>query len=126
MASKYQRFLKIIEEIGSSEIRMKYSNTLDAHLMKRLQAEFTHGESTRLKDPETCERTLLCLERLKNDFYKNKYPQDKVTTFTELPGGAENLSSTIDQLLMENAGNQKGDEKDTGKFPFFNTSNVKT
>jgi len=122
MTSKYQRMLKIIQEIGSSEARVKYTNTLDSHLMEQVEKVFTHGESTRLTDPETMERTLRSLERLSGNFYKDKYPVENVATFTELPStGSESITAMIDQLLVETAQKNKEDEG-TNNFTFFKTA----
>jgi len=122
MTSKYQRMIKIIQEIGSTETRVKYTYTLDSDLLNRVESAFTHGESTQLKDPEKMERTVRSLERLSGNFYKNKYPVDKIATFTELPAsGAGSLTSMIDQLLLETAERDESKEGSESRFTFFKT-----
>ncbi|XP_010186257.1 PREDICTED: ubiquinol-cytochrome-c reductase complex assembly factor 2, partial [Mesitornis unicolor] len=40
------------------------------------------GDSTQIADPETCDRMYESLVRIHTNYYKNKYPRLKDTSFT--------------------------------------------
>ncbi|XP_039421167.1 ubiquinol-cytochrome-c reductase complex assembly factor 2 [Corvus cornix cornix] len=79
-ASRYRRFLRLCEEWPVEEA--KRQRDLGAFLRQRVAQAFREGENTPISDPEACDQMYESLVRIHTNFYKNKYPRLKDTTFT--------------------------------------------
>ncbi|KAM4759839.1 ubiquinol-cytochrome c reductase complex assembly factor 2 [Cyanocitta cristata] len=79
-ASRYRRFLRLCEEWPVEET--KRQRDLGAFLRQRVAQAFREGENTPISDPEACDQMYESLVRIHTNFYKNKYPRLKDTTFT--------------------------------------------
>ncbi|NXJ28958.1 UQCC2 factor, partial [Dicrurus megarhynchus] len=79
-ASRYRRFLRLCEEWPVEET--KRQRDLGAVLRQRVAQAFREGENTPISDPEACDQMYESLVRIHTNFYKNKYPRLKDTTFT--------------------------------------------
>ncbi|NXP45979.1 UQCC2 factor, partial [Heliornis fulica] len=79
-ATRYRRFLKLCEEWPVEET--KRQRDLGAFLRQRVAQAFREGENTQITDPETCDRMYESLVRIHTNYYKNKYPRLKDTSFT--------------------------------------------
>ncbi|NXY56984.1 UQCC2 factor, partial [Callaeas wilsoni] len=105
-ASRYRRFLRLCEEWPVEEA--KRQRDLGAFLRQRVAQAFREGENTQagggeggreggtpaapawegagsgpaISDPEACDQMYESLVRIHTNFYKNKYPRLKDTTFT--------------------------------------------
>ncbi|NXB20298.1 UQCC2 factor, partial [Rhagologus leucostigma] len=79
-ASRYRRFLRLCEEWPVEEA--KRQRDLGAFLRQRVAQAFREGENTPISDPEACDQMYESLVRIHTNFYKNKYPRLKNTTFT--------------------------------------------
>ncbi|NXB07940.1 UQCC2 factor, partial [Cnemophilus loriae] len=79
-ASRYRRFLRLCEEWPVEET--KRQRDLGAFLRQRVAQAFREGENTAISDPEACDQMYESLVRIHTNFYKNKYPRLKDTTFT--------------------------------------------
>ncbi|NXA88981.1 UQCC2 factor, partial [Melanocharis versteri] len=78
--SRYRRFLRLCEEWPVEETRRP--RDLGAVLRQRVAQAFREGENTPISDPEACDQMYESLVRIHTNFYKNKYPRLKDTTFT--------------------------------------------
>ncbi|NWW24414.1 UQCC2 factor, partial [Falcunculus frontatus] len=74
-ASRYRRFLRLCEEWPVEET--KRQRDLGAFLRQRVAQAFREGENT-----PACDQMYESLVRIHTNFYKNKYPRLKDTTFT--------------------------------------------
>ncbi|NXY13153.1 UQCC2 factor, partial [Atrichornis clamosus] len=79
-ASRYRRFLRLCEEWPME--KRKQQRDLGAVLRQRVAQAFREGENTPISDPEACDQMYESLVRIHTNFYKNKYPRLKETTFT--------------------------------------------
>ncbi|NXD95897.1 UQCC2 factor, partial [Chaetorhynchus papuensis] len=79
-ASRYRRFLRLCEEWPVEET--KRQRDLGGFLRQRVAQAFREGENTPISDPEACDQMYESLVRIHTNFYKNKYPRLKNTTFT--------------------------------------------
>ncbi|NWV55103.1 UQCC2 factor, partial [Daphoenositta chrysoptera] len=79
-ASRYRRFLRLCEEWPVEEARLQ--RDLGSFLRQRVAQAFREGENTPIPDPEACDQMYESLVRIHTNFYKNKYPRLKDTTFT--------------------------------------------
>ncbi|NXO43620.1 UQCC2 factor, partial [Locustella ochotensis] len=79
-ASRYRRFLRLCEEWPTED--SKWQRDLGAFLRQRVAQAFREGENTPISDPEACDQMYESLVRIQTNFYKNKYPRLKDTTFT--------------------------------------------
>ncbi|NWT20418.1 UQCC2 factor, partial [Vireo altiloquus] len=79
-ASRYRRFLRLCEEWPVEET--KRQRDLGAVLRQRVAQAFREGENTPISDPEACDQMYESLVRIHTNFYKNKYPRLRDTTFT--------------------------------------------
>ncbi|NWQ59525.1 UQCC2 factor, partial [Neopipo cinnamomea] len=79
-ASRYRRFLRLCEEWPVEET--KRQRDLGAALRQRVAQAFREGENTPISDPEACDQMYESLVRIHTNYYKNKYPRLKDTTFT--------------------------------------------
>ncbi|KAM6114407.1 ubiquinol-cytochrome c reductase complex assembly factor 2 [Phoenicopterus ruber ruber] len=79
-ATRYRRFLKLCEEWPVEET--KRQRDLGVFLRQRVAQAFREGENTQIADPETCDRMYESLVRIHTNYYKNKYPRLKDTSFT--------------------------------------------
>ncbi|NXL08254.1 UQCC2 factor, partial [Mesembrinibis cayennensis] len=62
----------------------KRQRDLGVFLRQRVAQAFREGENTQIADPETCDRMYESLVRIHTNYYKNKYPRLKDTSFTGL------------------------------------------
>ncbi|NXB31558.1 UQCC2 factor, partial [Eulacestoma nigropectus] len=79
-ASRYRRFLRLCEEWPVEGT--KQQRDLGAFLRQRVAQAFREGENTPISDPKACDQMYESLVRIHTNFYKNKYPRLKDTTFT--------------------------------------------
>uniref|UniRef100_A0A8C9NTT6 Mitochondrial nucleoid factor 1 n=1 Tax=Serinus canaria TaxID=9135 RepID=A0A8C9NTT6_SERCA len=79
-ASRYRRFLRLCEEWPVEET--KQQRDLGSFLRQKVAQAFREGENTPIPDPEACDQMYESLVRIHTNFYKNKYPRLKETTFT--------------------------------------------
>ncbi|NXM38630.1 UQCC2 factor, partial [Gymnorhina tibicen] len=79
-ASRSGRFLRLCEEWPVEET--KRQRDLGSVLRQRVAQAFREGENTPISDPEACDQMYESLVRIHTNFYKNKYPRLKDTTFT--------------------------------------------
>ncbi|NWR07788.1 UQCC2 factor, partial [Paradoxornis webbianus] len=79
-ASRYRRFLRLCEEWPAED--SKRQRDLGSFLRQRVAQAFREGENTPISDPEACDQMYESLVRIHTNFYKNKYPRLKDTTFT--------------------------------------------
>ncbi|NXF81097.1 UQCC2 factor, partial [Sclerurus mexicanus] len=79
-AGRYRRFLRLCEEWPVEET--KRQRDLGTALRQRVAQAFREGENTPIADPEACDQMYESLVRIHTNFYKNKYPRLKDTTFT--------------------------------------------
>ncbi|CAM9880854.1 unnamed protein product [Bubo scandiacus] len=89
-ATRYRRFLKLCEEWPVEET--KRQRDLGAFLRQRVAQAFREGGEhadfcdtfllSQIADPETCDRMYESLVRIHTNYYKNKYPRLKDTSFT--------------------------------------------
>ncbi|NXV05977.1 UQCC2 factor, partial [Cettia cetti] len=79
-ASRYRRFLRLCEEWPTED--SKRQRDLGLFLRQRVAQAFREGENTPISDPEACDQMYESLVRIHTNFYKNKYPRLKETTFT--------------------------------------------
>ncbi|XP_062365666.1 ubiquinol-cytochrome c reductase complex assembly factor 2 [Cinclus cinclus] len=79
-ASRYRRFLRLCEEWPVED--SKRQRDLGAVLRQRVAQAFREGENTPISDPEACDQMYESLVKIHTNFYKNKYPRLKDTTFT--------------------------------------------
>uniref|UniRef100_A0A8C3NX81 Mitochondrial nucleoid factor 1 n=1 Tax=Cyanoderma ruficeps TaxID=181631 RepID=A0A8C3NX81_9PASS len=79
-ASRYRRFLRLCEEWPTED--SKQQRDLGSFLRQRVAQAFREGENTPISDPEACDQMYESLVRIHTNFYKNKYPRLKDTTFT--------------------------------------------
>ncbi|KAM4885383.1 ubiquinol-cytochrome c reductase complex assembly factor 2 [Sylvia borin] len=79
-ASRYRRFLRLCEEWPAED--SKRQRDLGSFLRQRVAQAFREGENTQISDPEACDQMYESLVRIHTNFYKNKYPRLKDTTFT--------------------------------------------
>ncbi|NWW77647.1 UQCC2 factor, partial [Climacteris rufus] len=79
-ASRYRRFLRLCEEWPVEDA--KRQRDLGSVLRQRVAQAFREGENTPISDPEACDQMYESLVRIHTNFYKNKYPRLKDTTFT--------------------------------------------
>ncbi|CAM5119645.1 unnamed protein product [Natator depressus] len=79
-ATRYRRFLKLCEEWPVEET--KRGRDLGTFLRQRVAQAFREGESTQIADPANCDQMYESLVRIHTNFYKNKYPRLKDTSFT--------------------------------------------
>ncbi|NXQ64389.1 UQCC2 factor, partial [Anthoscopus minutus] len=79
-ASRYRRFLRLCEEWPVED--SKQQRDLGSFLRQRVAQAFREGENTPISDPEACDQMYESLVRIHTNFYKNKYPRLKDTTFT--------------------------------------------
>ncbi|NWW00337.1 UQCC2 factor, partial [Machaerirhynchus nigripectus] len=79
-ASRYRRFLRLCEEWPVEDT--KQQRDLGSLLRQRVAQAFREGENTPISDPEACDQMYESLVRIHTNFYKNKYPRLKDTTFT--------------------------------------------
>ncbi|NXA82169.1 UQCC2 factor, partial [Thryothorus ludovicianus] len=80
-ASRYRRFLRLCEEWPVEET--KRQRDLGSFLRQRgAQALVCHLCPLQIADPEACDQMYESLVRIHTNFYKNKYPRLKDTTFT--------------------------------------------
>ncbi|NWY68792.1 UQCC2 factor, partial [Erithacus rubecula] len=79
-ASRYRRFLRLCEEWPVED--SKWQRDLGSVLRQRVAQAFREGENTPISDPEACDQMYESLVRIHSNYYKNKYPRLKDTTFT--------------------------------------------
>uniref|UniRef100_A0A8C9L7K3 Mitochondrial nucleoid factor 1 n=1 Tax=Pavo cristatus TaxID=9049 RepID=A0A8C9L7K3_PAVCR len=79
-ATRYRRFLRLCEEWPVEET--KRQRDLGVFIRQRVAQAFREGENTQIADPETCDQMYESLVRIHNNYYKNKYPRLKDTSFT--------------------------------------------
>ncbi|XP_061488399.1 ubiquinol-cytochrome c reductase complex assembly factor 2 [Rhineura floridana] len=78
--TRYRRFLKLCEEWPVEET--KRGRDLGTFLRQRVAQAFREGENTQISDPGTCDEIFESLARIHTNYYKNKYPRLKDTSFT--------------------------------------------
>ncbi|KAJ6659897.1 hypothetical protein lerEdw1_018353 [Lerista edwardsae] len=78
--TRYRRFLKLCEEWPVEET--KSGRDLGTFLRQRVAQAFREGENTQISDPVTCDEMFESLTRIHTNYYKNKYPRLKDTSFT--------------------------------------------
>ncbi|NXR55712.1 UQCC2 factor, partial [Hippolais icterina] len=78
--SRYRRFLRLCEEWPAED--SKRQRDLAYFLRQRVAQAFREGENTPISDPKACDQMYESLVRIHTNFYKNKYPRLKDTTFT--------------------------------------------
>uniref|UniRef100_A0A8C5LX49 Mitochondrial nucleoid factor 1 n=1 Tax=Leptobrachium leishanense TaxID=445787 RepID=A0A8C5LX49_9ANUR len=81
-AMRYRRFLKLCEDWSVDE--SKRGRDLGAFLRQRVVQAFREGESTQIHDPEVCDQMFDSLNKMNNNFYREKYPRHQDTSFTEV------------------------------------------
>ncbi|KAJ8257365.1 hypothetical protein GJAV_G00184830 [Gymnothorax javanicus] len=79
-ATRYRRFLKLCEEWPRDE--SKKGRDLGTFLRQRVAHAFREGENTQLSDPEKCDQMYESLVRINSNFYREKFPRAKDTSFT--------------------------------------------
>ncbi|XP_078497378.1 ubiquinol-cytochrome c reductase complex assembly factor 2 [Lissotriton helveticus] len=79
-ATRYRRFLKLCEEWPLDET--KRGRDLGVFLRQRVAQAFREGENTQIANPETCDLMYESLARINSNFYREKYPRLKDTSFT--------------------------------------------
>ncbi|XP_048873014.1 ubiquinol-cytochrome-c reductase complex assembly factor 2 isoform X2 [Brienomyrus brachyistius] len=79
-ATRYRRFLKLCEEWPRDE--SKKGRDLGTFLRQRVALAFREGENTQISDPEKCDQMYDSLVRINNNYYKEKFPRVKDTSFT--------------------------------------------
>ncbi|XP_078484644.1 ubiquinol-cytochrome c reductase complex assembly factor 2-like [Ciona intestinalis] len=79
MATLYKRFIKVCQYWPDST-----RCALGGIIRGKVESGFKHGESTHVQDREHCERTLLSLEKITSDYYKQKYPRKSETSYSGL------------------------------------------
>ncbi|KAM4702232.1 ubiquinol-cytochrome c reductase complex assembly factor 2 [Discoglossus pictus] len=81
-ALRYRRFLKLCEEWPVDETRR--GRDLGAFLRQRVAQAFREGENTQISDPEACDQMYDSLSRMNSNYYREKYPRLRDTSFTEV------------------------------------------
>uniref|UniRef100_A0A8D0EEN3 Mitochondrial nucleoid factor 1 n=1 Tax=Salvator merianae TaxID=96440 RepID=A0A8D0EEN3_SALMN len=100
--TRYRRFLKLCEEWPVEE--SKRGRDLGTFLRQRVAQAFREGENTEISDPVTCDEMFESLARIHSNYYKNKYPRLKDTSFTGVTVEECNLVLATDNLKqMEEA-----------------------
>ncbi|XP_018602429.1 ubiquinol-cytochrome-c reductase complex assembly factor 2 [Scleropages formosus] len=79
-ATRYRRFLKLCEEWPKDE--SKKGRDLGTFLRQRVALAFREGENTQISDPEKCDQMYESLVRINSNYYKEKFPRAKDTSFT--------------------------------------------
>ncbi|NXR07202.1 UQCC2 factor, partial [Semnornis frantzii] len=79
-ATRYRRVLKLCEEGPVEET--KRHRDLGVFLRQRVAQAFREGENTQVADPEACDQMYESLLRIHTNYYRNKYPRLKDTSFT--------------------------------------------
>ncbi|KAG7472566.1 hypothetical protein MATL_G00110190 [Megalops atlanticus] len=78
--TRYRRFLKLCEEWPRDEL--KKGRDLGTFLRQRVAHAFREGENTQISDPEKCDQMYESLARINSNFYREKFPRAKDTSFT--------------------------------------------
>uniref|UniRef100_A0A8D0H1N8 Mitochondrial nucleoid factor 1 n=1 Tax=Sphenodon punctatus TaxID=8508 RepID=A0A8D0H1N8_SPHPU len=78
--TRYRRFLKLCEEWPVEET--KRGRDLGTFLRQRVAQAFREGEHAQISDPENCDQMYESLARIHANYYKNKYPRLRDTSFT--------------------------------------------
>ncbi|KAJ8390512.1 hypothetical protein AAFF_G00103090 [Aldrovandia affinis] len=78
--TRYRRFLKLCEEWPRDE--SKKGRDLGTFLRQRVAHAFREGENTQISDPEKCDQMYESLARINSNFYREKFPRAKDTSFT--------------------------------------------
>ncbi|XP_023669214.1 ubiquinol-cytochrome-c reductase complex assembly factor 2 isoform X2 [Paramormyrops kingsleyae] len=104
-ATRYRRFLKLCEEWPRDE--SKKGRDLGTFLRQRVALAFREGENTQISDPEKCDQMYESLVRINNNYYKEKFPRVKDTSFTGV---------TVEEcrLLLSTGSMQQMDEEKKG------------
>ncbi|KAM7422677.1 hypothetical protein PAMA_010632 [Pampus argenteus] len=79
-ATRYRRFLKLCEEWPRYE--SKKGQDLGTFLRQRVAAAFREGENTQISDPEKCDQMYESLARINSNFYRQRFPRLRDTSFT--------------------------------------------
>ncbi|KAI1897156.1 hypothetical protein AGOR_G00080290 [Albula goreensis] len=79
-ATRYRRFLKLCEEWPKDET--KKGRDLGTFLRQRVALAFREGENTQISDPEKCDQMYESLARINGNFYRERFPRAKDTSFT--------------------------------------------
>lgn len=98
-ASRYKHFLDICNRWPKNEVRVKYGLDFGTLLEKKVKEAFTHGDSTKIVDPEKCYQIYQSLLRMSNDHYKLKYPRKTDTSFTGV--SKDVISTAIDEVVKQ-------------------------
>ncbi|KAL4645818.1 ubiquinol-cytochrome-c reductase complex assembly factor 2 [Arapaima gigas] len=79
-ATRYRRFLKLCEEWPKDE--SKKGRDLGTFLRQRVALAFREGENTQISDPDKCDQMYESLVRINSNYYRDKFPRAKDTSFT--------------------------------------------
>ncbi|XP_037345982.2 ubiquinol-cytochrome-c reductase complex assembly factor 2 [Pungitius pungitius] len=103
-ATRYRRFLKLCEEWPRDEA--KKARDLGTFLRQRVASAFREGENTQISDPEKCDLMYESLARINGNFYRQRFPRVRDTSFTGVT--AEEckllLSGNVQQMDEEKKG----------------------
>ncbi|XP_054472712.1 ubiquinol-cytochrome-c reductase complex assembly factor 2 [Anoplopoma fimbria] len=103
-ATRYRRFLKLCEEWPRDEA--KKARDLGTFLRQRVASAFREGENTQLSDPEKCDHMYESLARINGNFYRQRFPRVRDTSFTGV---------TVEECKLLLSGNvQQMDEEKKG------------
>ncbi|CAK6973819.1 ubiquinol-cytochrome-c reductase complex assembly factor 2 [Scomber scombrus] len=79
-ATRYRRFLRLCEEWPRDE--SKKAQDLGTVLRQRVAAAFREGENTQISDPEKCDQMYESLARINSNYYRQRFPRVRDTSFT--------------------------------------------
>ncbi|KAM9814281.1 ubiquinol-cytochrome-c reductase complex assembly factor 2 [Neosynchiropus ocellatus] len=101
-ATRYRRFLKLCEEWPLDET--KKARDLGTFLRQRVATAFREGENTQIADVEKCDQIYESLARINGNFYRQRFPRVRDTSFTGV---------TVEEcrLLLSGSLQQMDDEK---------------
>ncbi|XP_033008495.1 ubiquinol-cytochrome-c reductase complex assembly factor 2-like [Lacerta agilis] len=108
--TQYQRFLKLCEEWPVEET--KRGRDLGTFLRQRVAQAFREGENTQISDPVTCNEMFESIAKIHTNYYTNKYPHLKDTSFTGV---------TVEEckLVLATASLKQMEEAKKGKWTKF-------
>ncbi|XP_010773391.1 ubiquinol-cytochrome-c reductase complex assembly factor 2 [Notothenia coriiceps] len=79
-ATRYRRFLKLCEEWPRDE--GKKARDLGTFLRQKVASAFREGENTQISDPEKCDQMYESLARINSNYYRQRFPRVRDTSFT--------------------------------------------
>ncbi|XP_063813296.1 ubiquinol-cytochrome-c reductase complex assembly factor 2 [Pseudophryne corroboree] len=95
-ALRYRRFLKLCEEWPVDESRR--GRDFGAFLRERVAHAFREGDITQVQDPEACDQMYDSLSRMNSNYYREKYPRLRDTSFTEITADEYRMVLATDNL----------------------------